>query len=161
MLKNIYVWLALGLAGIVVAGIYTDYVETEYVKQAEMMVATGEFDIQLTPQTDDEIDAGRLLINKTFRGDLEGVSQGQMLSKRTEFDGSAGYVAIETFSGSLDGNQGSFTLQHAGTMNRGAISSDVTVVPDSGTGELRGISGTMQIIIADGQHSYEFDYVIE
>jgi len=125
------------------------------------MIVTGEFDIQLTPQAEDEIDAGRLLINKTFNGGMNGTSQGQMLSKRTEVDGSAGYVAIETFTGNLAGKQGSFTLQHMGTMNRGESSLEVTVVPDSGTGDLAGISGTMQIIISDGEHSYKFEYAFD
>jgi hypothetical protein len=72
--------------------------------------------------------------------------------------GSAGYVAIEKVTGKLHGRAGTFVLQHTGTMNRGAQKLSITVVPDSGTGELVGLSGKMNIIIAGGKHSYEFDY---
>lgn len=124
------------------------------------MIASGEFEVQFSPQTEDEIDAGRTLINKTYRGGLEGSGQGQMLSKHTAIKGSAAYVAIEEFSGNLEGQKGAFTLQHTGTMNRDAPSLTVIVVPDSGTEELTGISGVMRIEVADGKHSYEFEYTI-
>ena len=124
------------------------------------MIASGEFEVQFSPQTADEIDVGRTLINKTYRGGLEGLGQGQMLSKRTAVKGSAAYVAIEEFSGNLEGKKGSFTLQHTGTMNRDAPSLTVIVVPDSGTEELTGISGVMRIEQAGGKHSYEFEYTI-
>jgi len=123
------------------------------------MKATGEFEVKLVPQTDMEVPMlGRLSINKTFRGDMEGNSQGQMLSAGTSIPNSAGYVAIERVEGTLKGKRGSFVLQHSGTMDRGTPSLLVTVVPDSGTEELTGISGTLDIIIADGKHSYDFDY---
>jgi hypothetical protein len=83
-----------------------------------------------------------------------------MLSAGTSVKGSAGYVAIERVSGTLDGRQGTFVLQHSGTMSRGAPELVVRVVPDSGTGELVGITGSMRIIIAAGKHSYELDYSI-
>ena len=124
------------------------------------MVATGEFEIQMSPQTEDEINVGRMLINKTYRGDLDGSGQGQMLSKRTATEGSAGYVAIEEFNGNIQGKKGSFTLQHTGIMNRGEPSLKVIIIPDSGTEELEGISGTMQINVAEGKHLYEFEYTI-
>lgn len=124
------------------------------------MVVTGEFEVQFSPQTEDEINVGRMLISKTYRGGLDGSGQGQMLSKLTAIAGSAGYVAIEEFNGSIQGKKGSFTLQHTGLMNRGTPSLEVIVVPDSGTGELEGISGTMQITVAEGKHSYEFEYTI-
>lgn len=129
-------------------------------KQEKNMVITGDFEVQLSPQMEDEVDAGRMVISKIYRGGLDGSGKGQMLSKRTETEGSAGYVAIEEFRGSLEGKKGSFTLLHRGLMNRGTPSSEVVVVPDSGTGELKGISGTMKIIISEGKHSYKFEYTL-
>ena len=101
-----------------------------------------------------------MLIDKQFHGDLEGTSKGQMLSAMTAVKGSAGYVAIEKVSGKLHGRTGTFVLQHSGIMNRGVPQQSVTVVPDSGTGELTGLAGKMNIIIADGKHSYEFYYTL-
>ncbi len=126
--------------------------------------ATGTFDVTLTPQApDDPSDpvVGRMSIDKQFHGDLEGSSKGQMLAAGTAVKGSAGYVAIERVTGALHGRGGTFVLQHSGTMRRGNPSLAVTVVPDSGTGDLVGLSGTLAIIIAEGRHSYEFDYTIE
>jgi Protein of unknown function (DUF3224) len=97
-------------------------------------------------------------IDKTISGDLVATTQGQMLSAMTEVKGSAGYVAIEKVEGALKGKQGSFVLQHSGTMNQGKPSLVVSVVPDSGTGELAGLVGQFNIIIAAGKHSYEFTY---
>ena len=100
-------------------------------------------------------------IDKQFHGDLEGTSQGQMLAAGTSVKGSAGYVAIEKVTGTLRGRSGSFVLQHSGTMTRGAPQLLITVVPDSGTDQLAGLTGKMNIIIAaDGKHSYEFEYTI-
>jgi hypothetical protein len=123
-----------------------------------MTQARGTFEVKLTPQAGDDAVLGRLLIDKQFHGDLEGVSNGQMLTGGTAVKNSAGYVAIERVSGTLNGGQGTFILQHTGTMNRGAPALTVTVVPDSGTGQLEGLIGSMKILIADGKHSYEFDY---
>lgn len=128
-----------------------------------MKRATGTFDVKLTPQqpADPEEPAiGRMLIDKELHGDLAGTSRGQMLAFRTSVKGSAGYVAMERVVGTLAGRKGSFVLQHSGTMNRGAQSLDLHVVPDSGTDELVGLSGTMKIVIEDGKHSYEFDYEV-
>jgi putative acetyltransferase len=126
--------------------------------------ASGLFEVKLSPQplADASADAslGRMLIDKTFSGDLVGTSKGEMLMAGTAVKGSAGYVAIERVSGTLGGRSGSFVLQHSGTMNRGAPQLSVSVVPDSGTGQLTGLSGTLAIIIADGQHRYEFDYTL-
>jgi hypothetical protein len=99
-------------------------------------------------------------IDKQFHGDLEAVSYGQMLSAVTSVKGSAGYVAIEQVTGSLHGRSGAFVLQHSGAMTRGAPQLIVSVVPDSGTGELAGLSGTLTITIADGKHSYDFEYTL-
>jgi hypothetical protein len=126
--------------------------------------AKGIFVVKLTPQTPvpdaEEPTIGRMLINKQFFGDLEASSKGQMLSVMGEVKGSAGYVAIERVTGSLNGHVGSFALQHTGTMDRGAPQLSVTVVPDSGTGDLVGLSGKMTIEIDAGKHSYGFEYMI-
>ena len=129
-----------------------------------MARAKGEFIVALTPQSTDEITGAstlaRLAIDKQFSGDLIGVSKGEMLSAGTPVKGSAGYVAIERVSGALHGRTGTFVLQHSGTMTRGVGQLTVSVVPDSGTGELAGLSGTLAIIIADGVHSYDFTYTL-
>lgn len=104
---------------------------------------------------------GRMTINKTLHGGIEGTGVGQMLTSMTETKGSAGYVAVEVITGSVDGKKGSFSLIHTGLMDRGKPSLTVTVVPDSGTGELTGLAGTFIIhIAADGKHTYEFDYTL-
>lgn len=124
--------------------------------------ARGSFDVKLTPLPLEAAPAdsalGRMSSNKTFHGELEGTARGEMLSAMTDVKGSAGYVAIERVRGSLRGRSGTFVLQHSGTMTRGAQSLSITVVPDSGTGELKGLTGKMAIIIADGKHSYDFEY---
>ena len=126
------------------------------------MHARGPFEVKLTPQTDasGEPTVGRMSIDKQFHGDLEGTSKGQMLTAMTDVKGSAGYVAIERVSGTLHGRSGSFALQHTATMTRGTPSLSITVVPDSGTGQLMGITGTMNIIIDQGKHSYDFEYTL-
>jgi hypothetical protein len=126
-----------------------------------MTLATGTFEVKLSPQPPsaaEEPSLGRMLIDKHFRGELDATSKGQMLAFMTSVQGSAGYVAMERVTGTLSGRGGSFTLQHSGTMERGAQSLSVTVVPDSGTDELTGLRGSMKIIIESGKHSYEFEY---
>jgi len=124
------------------------------------MQARGTFEVKLNPLPahDAGSSLGRMSIDKQYHGDLEGTSQGEMLSVMTDVKGSAGYVAIERVSGTLNGHAGSFVLQHNATMNRSEPSLNIIVVPDSGSGDLTGLSGSMRIIIADGRHSYEFDY---
>lgn len=125
--------------------------------------ASGTFEVKLTPQADEQVGdptVGRMSIEKEFQGDLEGTSRGQMLAVMTDVKGSAGYVAMERVSGTLDGRSGTFALQHSGTMTRGEAQLDLTVVPDSGTGQLTGLSGKMSINIAGGQHSYDFEYTL-
>ncbi|MBL8323500.1 MAG: DUF3224 domain-containing protein [Rubrivivax sp.] len=102
----------------------------------------------------------RLEINKQIEGDLVATTRGQMLSAVPGMPGSAGYVAMELVDGALHGRRGSFVLQHSGTMSRGTPQLAVTVVPDSATGELQGLAGTFRIIVAGGQHRYEFDYTL-
>jgi flagellar basal body rod protein FlgG len=122
--------------------------------------ATGTFEVKLNPQDDGpDASVGRMSIDKQFQGDLSGTSNGQMLmASSPSVNGSAGYVAIEKVTGTLNGRRGSFYLQHSGTMTRGAGELTITVIPDSGTDELENLRGKMNIIIADGKHSYEFDY---
>ena len=126
-------------------------------------MAKGTFEVKavpVAPDAGDDTAIGRLALDKKFSGDLEGTSRGQMLGFRSATEGSAGYVAMEKVTAKLGGRSGSFVLQHTGTMTRNAPNLSVTVVPDSGTGEFTGISGTMAIIIADGKHNYEFAYRI-
>lgn len=125
--------------------------------------ASGTFNVKLNPQTDDKAGdptIGRMAIDKQYRGDLEGAGKGQMLTGGTDVQGSGVYVAIERVTGKLDGHSGSFTLQHGGTMTRGVPQLIITVVPDSGTGDLAGLAGKMMINIVDGKHFYEFEYTI-
>lgn len=125
--------------------------------------ATGTFDVKLTPK---DMGAGApvggMTIDKEFHGDLVGTSKGEMLmAGSSSVKNSAGYVAIEKVTGSLDGRSGTFYLQHNGTMFRGAGDLTITVIPDTGTDQLTGLGGRMNIIIApDGKHSYEFDYTL-
>ena len=125
--------------------------------------ARGTFEVKLTPQAVEEGDAGlgRMSIEKQFHGDLEGTSKGFMLASGAAIvKGSGGYVAMERVTGTLKGRSGGFVLQHSGTMTRGTPQLSVTVVPDSGTGQLEGLSGTMTIKIDEGKHSYEFEYTL-
>jgi len=120
--------------------------------------------VKLAPQALSDVAAasglGRMSLDKVFRGDLEATSTGEMLSAMGGVQGSAGYVALERVTGTLHGRRGTFALQHSGTMARGARSLTVTVVPDSGTGQLEGLAGTMDIVIEGKAHSYVFDYTL-
>ena len=132
-------------------------------KEAAMTThATGTFEVKLAPQDDksDDKSLGRLTVEKQWHGDLEGTSKGQMLTGGDVAKGSAGYVAIEKFSGSLNGRKGTFILQHSATMTRGEGQLTITVVPDSGTDQLEGLTGKLTIKIADGKHSYDFEYTL-
>jgi|SRR5215472_13303725 len=122
--------------------------------------ASGTFDVKLTPQDDksDDKSVTRMTIEKQWHGDLEGTSKGQMLTGGEATKGSAGYVAIEKFTGALKGRKGTFILQHTATMTKGKGDLTITVVPDSGTDELKGITGQLMIRIEDGKHFYDFDY---
>jgi Protein of unknown function (DUF3224) len=129
-----------------------------------MNKAAGMFDVKINPlaayNASADAKLARMSIDKEFHGALEATSQGEMLSAGTDVKGSAGYVAIERVTGTLDGRSGGFVLQHNATMTRGAPYLNIIVVPDSGTGELVGLSGNMRIIIDKGKHSYEFEYSI-
>ena len=125
-------------------------------------LAEGSFDIVATRQPPYDLADGLVLartsFSKTFRGDLQGTSTVQMLSAGTPTQGSAVYVALERVDAVLAGRRGNFVLTHLGVMNRGDATLDLAVAPDSGTGELTGIWGQMQIEIREGQHFYRFEY---
>jgi len=127
------------------------------------MIITGKFTVNLNPldlstKGKAGMTLGRMSIDKTFEGALSAVSKGEMLSALTPIKGSAGYVALEQVEGVLEGKKGTFILQHFGVMDKGQDSLNLIVVPDSGTNELVGLSGTMNIIRKDGEHFYEFNY---
>lgn len=127
------------------------------------MKISGKFSANLNPldcfaNGCDGATLGRMSINKTFEGELSAESTGEMFSALTSVEGSAGYVAIEQVVGNLSGKTGSFILQHYGIMAKGESSLTLEVVPDSGAGDLVGISGAMDIRIEEGQHFYDFDY---
>lgn len=129
-----------------------------------MKRAMGSFEVNLQSLSNAEVSSdallGRILLTKKFSGDLQASARGQMLSAGTATRGSAGYVAIDHVSGELDGRRGSFLLQHSGSMNRGVPTLSIMVVPDSGTEELAGLTGTLSINIVDGKHFYDFLYSI-
>jgi len=125
--------------------------------------ATGTFEVKLDPQAEDKAEGsslGRTSIDKQFHGDLEATAKGQMLTALTDVKSSAGYVAIERITGTLHGRSGSFVLQHSGIMTSNSQQQTVTVVPDSGTGQLVGLAGKMTGAIADGKHSYDLEYTL-
>lgn len=134
-----------------------------HAQRETVMTARGTFDVKVIPQAADDSAGGpfsRLFLDKQFHGDLEGPSKGQMLGAMSAVEGSGGYVALELVSGTLHGKKGTFVLQHNGTMRKNVPNMIVTVVPDSGTGELTGLAGTMTIIIEGSKHSYVFEYTL-
>jgi len=127
------------------------------------MQASGPFDVKVAPAAQEKFpegsSTGRFSLDKQYHGDLDAVAKGEMLTAGTAVEGSASYVAIERVEGTLAGRKGTFMLQHLGTMGHGAQKLDITVVPDSGTGELVGIAGKLDIQIAPGgKHSYILEY---
>jgi hypothetical protein len=125
--------------------------------------AGGPFDVKTTPQDDKTADAtlGRFTLDKQYHGDLEGTGKGQMLTAGDFAKGSGGYVAIERVTGTLKGRTGSFILQHSGTMSNRVPQMTITIVPNSGTGQLAGIDGKMTINFASGgEHSYDLEYTL-
>jgi hypothetical protein len=133
-------------------------------KGTTRMTATGTFEVKINPQSEDKGEGstmGRMSLDKQYHGDLEGTAKGEMLyASSTGVQGSGSYVAVERVTGKLHGKTGSFALAHKGTMAGGKQQMDIAIVPDSGAGELAGISGTLKIIIADGKHSYELEYTL-
>ena len=130
-----------------------------------MPTAMGPLDVTMEPEPPflerDGVKLNRNVVRKEFSGGMVGASEAQMIAAFTGTPGSAGYVAIDHFTGSVDGKSGAFVLQHSGIMNRGDAQLTVTIVPDSGAGELAGISGTLQIDNHEGRHSYVLKYEIE
>jgi hypothetical protein len=130
-----------------------------------MTTVQGTFDIE---RWDDEtyldadgIQLGAVAVTKAFHGGLDGTSTARLLTAGGPVPTSAAYVAIERFVGSLDGVAGSFVLQHSAVMTGGSGDMSVRIVPDSGTGKLTGITGTLRIDRhADGTHSYQLDYEV-
>lgn len=126
--------------------------------------AEGTFDVKNSPlDADDATNGtgiGRFGLDKEFHGDLEGTSKGEMLGAGNPATGTAGYVAIEQITGTLNGRTGSFALQHFGTMEDNSFDLVVKVVPGSGSGQLTGIAGTMTIAISSGKHSWKLDYAL-
>jgi hypothetical protein len=126
--------------------------------------AAGPFDVKTTPMAPDDFTNGtslnRFSLIKQYHGALEASAKGEMLTSGTPDTGSAGYVAIEEISGSLDGRKGSFALQHWGTMHAGKFELRVEIVPGSGIGELSGIAGTLIITNNAGKHAYALDYTL-
>ena len=129
------------------------------------MIARGRFDVKVTPISSEDAGTSRFpryLLDKTVHGDLEGQSEGEMMATDTPVKGSAGAVAFEVVTGTLHGKHGSFVLQHKSTMRAGGdFKMDITVVPDSGTDELAGITGVFQIILEGKDHAYQFDYTLD
>jgi hypothetical protein len=127
-------------------------------------LAKGTFSVEMKPHAEpvtvDGVSLGRMSLDKRFEGDLVATGKGDMLTARTSTLGSAGYVAIERVTGTLQGRSGSFVFQHSGTMDQGAQRLSITVVPGSGTGALAGISGDFKIKVTDGKHYYEFEYLL-
>ncbi len=129
-----------------------------------MQKASGTFEVKMAPVGTADTTAGsslgRMSLDKIFQGDLSATSKGEMLTAMTDVKGSAVYVAVERVTGTLHGKSGTFALHHRGIMTRGVPDLAISVVPDSGTGELAGISGVLKINIVDGKHFYDFEYLI-
>ena len=127
-----------------------------------MALATGTFEVQMQPQGEGDIapgaSLGRMSLDKQFSGDLQAIGKGEMLTARSDTPTSAAYVAIERITGMLQGRSGSFVLVHRGVMTKGAQDLHISVVPDTGTDGLEGLSGTLSIRIAEGKHYYDFTY---
>jgi hypothetical protein len=125
------------------------------------MHAKGTFDVKVAPVAEDKADGstlGRYSLDKQYHGDLDATAKGEMLTAGSDVKGSGAYVAVERVTGTLNGRKGSFVLVHKGTMAHGSTQLEITVVPDSGKDQLTGISGKLNIMIADGKHSYDFEY---
>ena len=132
-------------------------------KPATMRTVEGAFHVKMTPESQDgeAVKRGRMKLEKTYDGPLDAVATGEMLTVMTPVEGSAVYVAVETVTGSLEGREGSFALSHRGVMDRGRQSLTIEIVPDSGSGELAGIAGSMSIRIDDGKHFYTLEYSLD
>lgn len=166
MRKFICAGVVLGIIGLVPSASWPAQSQSpiQYQKKASMTThATGPFDVKVAPLEDKSLEAGmgRMSLDKQYHGDLEAVGKGQMLTAGSPQKGAGGYVAIEKVTGTLNGHSGSFVLQHTGTMKNNVPQLTVTVVPESGTGQLEGIAGKMTITMAPtGKHTYDFEYTL-
>ncbi len=161
-MKQFMILFGLTLAGLAIC-VRADVMDGASKQKEKTMTARGTFDVKVTQQPQDDSAGGpfsRLFLDKKFHGDLDAASKGQMMAAGTAVEGSGAYVAFELVTGTLNGKRGSFIFQHKGTMRKGAYELSVTVVPDSGTDELTGISGSMKIIIEGSKHFYEFEYTL-
>jgi Protein of unknown function (DUF3224) len=161
-MKQLVILLALTLVSLTVC-VRAEIVTDQSTQEETTMTARGTFDVKVTQQPQDDSAGGpfgRLFLAKQFHGDLKATSKGQMLAALTAVEGSGAGVAFELVTGVLKGKQGSFILQHKGTMRKGVSAMSVTVVPDSGTDELAGIGGEVTIIVEGGKHTYEFEYTL-
>jgi hypothetical protein len=162
-MKQVIIFIGLFIACLAL-GVRADVPAGKSFRKEATMSARGTFDVKVAPQPQDDSAGGpftRLFLDKHFHGDLDATSKGQMMAAGTAVEGSGAYVAFELVTGVLNGKRGSFILQHKGTMRKNVYLMDVTVVPDSGTDELTGITGNMKIIIEGGRHSYEFEYTLD
>lgn len=121
---------------------------------------TGSFDVRMQPPPPQAADFVRLTLDKTFKGGLEGTSLVEMLASGDGRDPSGGYVALERFTGRLQGRSGSFIMQHSGTMEPGVMNISVLVTPGSGAGELEGITGSLIIRKEGKQHFYTLRFTL-
>ncbi|WP_338868962.1 DUF3224 domain-containing protein [Myxococcus stipitatus] len=168
MMKAGTKWLAWTLGAVLFQGCtgsQASVVPTETRSEANMTKRVkGPFDVKVKPMAPDAeptaYPVGRMSLDKKYHGELEGTGSGQMLATM-DANQSGGYVALERVTGTLQGRKGSFVIQHSGLMARGVPTLVISVVPDSGTDELKGLTGSMQIHIdAQGNHTYEFDYAL-
>ncbi|MEZ4895345.1 MAG: DUF3224 domain-containing protein [Saprospiraceae bacterium] len=123
-------------------------------------VAKGTFEVKMNPQSQEQVGThtmGRYLLDKQFIGDLEAASTVEMLAAGTE-NGAGAYVAIERITGKLHGKAGTIILTHTGTRTQTSQELRVAVVPGCSTGDLAGLTGTMEIIIENKIHHYVFTY---
>ena len=125
-----------------------------------MKTATGTFEVKMLPPEPGGPEDGflRLALEKSFQGGLEGNSKVAMMATSDGRAPEGGYVALERFTGKLDGKSGSFTMQHSGIMSPGSMELRVLVSPGSGTGELAGITGKLEIRREGKQHFYTLEY---
>ena len=155
-------WVRIAVCGLTLAAVAA--IRAQDKKEAALMLAKGPFEVKMAPVDTahkEEKAIARYSLDKVYHGDLEATGAGEMLASMGTVKGSGTYVAMEIVGGTLAGKKGTFALGHLGTMAHGEQNLSINVVPDSGTGELAGISGKMKIVIAaDGKHSYEFEYEI-
>jgi hypothetical protein len=156
--------LPLRLCTIVFATVFLSLQRNSQKDASMTQHATGLFEVKIVPLDPafnfEDNPYTRMSIDKQFHGDLEAASKGEMLAAGNPAKGSGGYVAVERVSGSLHGRTGTFVLQHSGTMEHGSFKLNVNVVPDSGTDELQGLRGSMNIIMKEGKHTYDFAYTL-